>query len=277
MPELPEVETIRRDLEGSVVGLRVESVRVRRTDVLRQTRRRDLVATLTGRRIVALERVGKNLIVRLSGGPALIVNLGMTGQFYVADDDAKLPKHTHVIIELSDGRRLVFRDVRRFGHLELVGDGEVGESFSLRNVGIDARSRRFTVRKLGELLGGRAAVLKSALLNQSLVAGLGNIYVCEALHRARLSPELRCNELDQEQIARLHKAIKQVLSEAIKAEGTTVSDYVTGRGVPGRFQRRLRVYGREGQPCRTPGCGNTIKRIVQSNRSTYYCPGCQRR
>jgi len=277
MPELPEVETIRRDLEGSVVGLTVESIHVRRTDILCQTRRRDLVEGLTRGCIVALDRVGKNLIVRFSGGAAVIVNLGMTGQFYLTDGAGRLPKHTHVILGLSDGRRLVFRDVRRFGHLELVRDGEVGESFSLRNVGVDARCRAFRAKTLGELLQGRTALLKNALLNQSLVAGLGNIYVCEALHRAGLSPQLRCNELDEEQIKRLHKAIKQVLSEAIKAEGTTVSDYVTGQGVPGGFQRRLRVYGREGEPCRIPGCRHTIKRIVQSNRSTFFCPGCQRR
>ena len=208
MPELPEVETIRRDLEGSVVGLTVESIHVRRTDILCQTRRRDLVEGLTRGRIVSLDRVGKNLIVRFSGGAAVIVNLGMTGQFYLTDGAGRLPKHTHVILGLSDGRRLIFRDVRRFGHLELVRDGEVGESFSLRNVGVDARCRAFRAKTLGELLQGRTALLKNALLNQSLVAGLGNIYVCEALHRAGLSPQLRCNELDEEQIKRLYKAIR---------------------------------------------------------------------
>jgi formamidopyrimidine-DNA glycosylase len=277
VPELPEVETVRRDLQRSAVGLTIQSVRARRTDVLCKTRRCDLIESVEGRRIEEVDRHGKNLIVRLSGGPTLIVNLGMTGQLYLADGEGRLPKHTHVILGLSDGRRLVFRDVRRFGHLELVPNGETGESFSLARVGVDAVSRRFTARRLAEMLEGRTALLKSALLNQSLVAGLGNIYVCEALHRAGLSPELRCHELSEEQTARLHRAIKEVLREAIKGQGTTISDYVTGAGVPGEFQRRLRVYGREGEACRCRGCEHTIERVVQSNRSTFYCPGCQAR
>lgn len=275
MPELPEVETIRRDLQGSVVGLTVRSLRARRADILCGTRRREFEEMLTGRRIEHIDRLGKNLILRFSGGPAVIVNLGMSGRFYTVDADARLPKHTHVIFELSDGRRLVFQDVRRFGHLELVADVAVGESFSLRNVGVDARCPGLRAKKLGELLEGRTALVKSALLNQSLIAGLGNIYVCEVLHHAGVSPELRCDGLTDEQIVRLYRAIKDVLAEAIKAQGTTISDYVTGAGVPGEFQRQLRVYGREGEKCLSPGCGCKIERIVQSNRSTFFCPGCQ--
>ncbi len=279
MPELPEVETIRRDLQGSVVGLTVRSLRARRADILRWTRRRKFEEALTGRRVEDVDRVGKNLILRFSGGPAVIVNLGMSGRFYTVDADARLGKHTHVIFELSDGRRLVFQDTRRFGHLELVPDGEVGESFSLRKVGVDAACPGFRAKKLGELLEGRTALVKSALLNQSLVAGLGNIYVCEVLHRAGISPELRCNELSDEQILHLYAAIKDVLSEAVQARGTTLRDggYLDGIGEPGHFQEKLRVYEREALGCIRPGCGHAIKRIKQENRSTYYCPGCQAR
>ena len=277
MPELPEVETVRRDLQESVVGLTVMSARVFRSDVLCDTRPCDLEQALAGRRIEATDRLGKNLILRFSGGPALIVNLGMTGQFYVAEGGGEPPEHTHVVLELSDGARLLFRDMRRFGHVELVADGQVGESTSLQNVGVDACARAFTAGKLVALLAGRTGLLKSALMDQSLVAGLGNIYACEVMHRAGLSPRLRCHRLSEEQIKSLHRAIKQVLSSAIKAQGTTLSDdgYVTGRNLPGGFQRRLRVYGREGEPCRCPGCGHEIRRIVQANRSTFYCPGCQ--
>jgi len=276
MPELPEVETVRRGLSRSVVGRTVEAVRVRRCDnILCETEPHQLAEVLTGRSIEWVGRRGKNLILQMSGGPVLLVNLGMTGQLYTLAEGEEPLEHTHVILELSGGVRLVYRDTRRFGHLELICDGDLDACMSLRNVGVDARSRSFTARRLAELLAGRTALLKSALLNQSLVAGLGNIYVCEAMHRARIGPEARCNELAEAQIEALHRAIVAVLDEAIKAEGTTISDYVTGAGVPGSFQRRLRGYGREGLTCRRRGCGGVIRRIVQSNRSTFYCPKCQ--
>ena len=177
--------------------------------------------------------------------------------------------------QVSGDVRLVFRDVRRFGHLELVCDGDLTACVSLRNVGIDACSRSFTAKRLGELLAGRTTFVKSALLNQKLVAGLGNIYVCEAMFRAGVHPQTRCNELTDAQVAGLHRATKDVLDEAIKAEGTTISDYVTGSGVPGGFQKRLRVYGREGLSCRKRGCSDTVIRIVQSGRATFFCPSCQ--
>ena len=258
------------------MGRTVETVTVRRCDnILQQTEPGQLAEALTGRTIESVGRRGKNLILRLSGGPALLVNLGMTGQLYTLPESEEPLEHTHVIFELSGGVRLVYRDMRRFGHLELVCDGDLDACFSLRKVGVDARSRSFTARRLGELLAGRTALLKSALLNQSLVAGLGNIYVCEAMHRARIHPEARCSELTDAQIKSLHRAIANVLDEAIKAEGTTISDYVTGAGVPGSFQRRLRVYGREGLTCRRRGCAGVVRRIVQSKRSTFYCPSCQ--
>ncbi len=275
MPELPEVETIRRDLRRSVVGLTVETVDLRRPDVLLQTNPDDLARAMSGDAIQAVDRVGKNLILRMSGGAAVIVHLGMTGQFYVIAADAKPLAHTHIVLNLSGNVRLVFRDVRRFGHVELLADGALDASRSLRNVGLDARARGLTAKRLMQIMSGRSAVIKSALLNQSLVAGLGNIYVCEALHRARVHPEVRCNELGEKQWRALHRAIVKVLDEAIAAEGTTVSDYVTGSGVPGGFQKRLRVYGREGLCCRRRGCSGTVVRIVQSGRATFFCPSCQ--
>ncbi|MCD6360823.1 MAG: bifunctional DNA-formamidopyrimidine glycosylase/DNA-(apurinic or apyrimidinic site) lyase [Armatimonadetes bacterium] len=277
MPELPEVETVRRDLRKSVVGRTIQSVEIGRDDILCECEPDDFAGILPGRVITAVERIGKNLILRLSGGPALVVHLGMTGQFYTLARGEPRPDHVHVVLELSGDLMLVYRDTRRFGHLELVADGDVSHCTSLRNVGLDARSRSFTAKRLAGLLAGRTALVKSALLNQKLVAGLGNIYVCEAMHRAGVHPETRCHELSKAQIAALHRAIKDVLDEAIAAEGTTISDYVTGAGVPGGFQRRLRVYGREGKACRRRGCRATIERIVQSNRSTFFCPECQKR
>ncbi|MFW6437907.1 MAG: zinc finger domain-containing protein, partial [Armatimonadota bacterium] len=152
----------------------------------------------------------------------------------------------------------------------------VEASVTLRNVGVDAIGEGFTADYLAEVLEGRTAVLKSALLDQSRIAGLGNIYVCEALFQAQINPEARCCDVRMDEVRRLHRAICGVLTEAIAADGTTISDYVTGRRVPGSFQERLQVYGREGEICRRSGCDATITRIVQSNRSTFYCPGCQR-
>lgn len=275
MPELPEVETVRRDLQERLVGRTIVSASIRREDILRGTNAAGLAEALAGCEALSAERLGKNLIVGFTGGIVLLVNLGMTGQFFVCEECAELDEHAHLVAQLSDGMRLVFRDIRRFGHIELSNSQSVNESFSLRNVGIDAMSDQFTAARLAEMLAGRSALLKGALLDQRRVAGLGNIYVCEALFRAHIDPEARCSDLSEEQVRRLHRAIREVLRESIAAEGTTISDYVTGRRVPGSFQERLRVYGREGAPCRRRGCRGLIARIVQSNRSTFYCPECQ--
>ncbi len=276
MPELPEVETIRRDLAGQIVGRTIEKIIVHRDDILAETSGPEFVQTVTGSTVKAVDRRGKNLIIALAGDVVLLVNLGMTGQVFVCDADAELADHTHIVVRLCDGRRLVYRDVRRFGHIEVTAPGEMGESYTLRNVGVDAMSEEFTADYLASMLENRRALLKSALLDQSRLAGLGNIYVCEALFRAGIDPTARCNMLHSDAIARLHRAIRGVLSEAIAAEGTTISDYVTGNRVPGSFQDGLEVYGREGEFCRRDGCEHTIVRIVQSNRSTFFCPGCQR-
>lgn len=275
MPELPEVETIRRDLSEHLVGRTITSVELRQPDILIGTHADDLSSTLIGRRVESVDRRGKNLIVSLSGDAALLVNLGMTGQFFVCDAGAEVADHSHIIAELSDGHRLIYRDVRRFGHVEPRPHGEVHASLTLRNVGTDALDDGFTADLLGEALSGRTALLKCALLDQSRIAGLGNIYICEALHRAGIDPLIRCNQLSRPQIERLHRVIREVLTEAVAAQGTTVSDYVTGTRVPGSFQKRLRVYGREGEVCREIDCGHAVQRIVQSNRATFFCPGCQ--
>ncbi|MGD9495185.1 MAG: bifunctional DNA-formamidopyrimidine glycosylase/DNA-(apurinic or apyrimidinic site) lyase [Armatimonadota bacterium] len=276
MPELPEVETVRRHLARALVGRTIERVTVRRSDIVRGCGCSALSRALRGRTVLSVERLGKNLIVRLDRGLALLVHLGMTGRFQVLESGCRLPKHTHLRAELSGGRLLIFRDPRRFGHLEVCASDNLAQSETLRNVGLDAMSERFTARRLGEMLAGRTGLLKSALMDQSRLAGLGNIYVCEVMHRAGMSPQARCGELSDQQVRRLHRAIRRVLAEAIAAEGTTIADYLTGAGVPGGFQERLRVYGREGESCRRRGCAGIIKRIVQSNRSTFYCPDCQR-
>ncbi|MGM0491935.1 MAG: bifunctional DNA-formamidopyrimidine glycosylase/DNA-(apurinic or apyrimidinic site) lyase [Armatimonadota bacterium] len=276
MPELPEVETVARDLTEHLVGRTVESVSVYHEGVLLETSGEELERSLPGSRVLEVGRRGKNLIISLENSFVMLVNLGMTGQLFVCGRDEVLAEHSHMVAELSDGRRLVYRDVRRFGRIELIAEDSPEDSVTLRNVGVDAMSAEFTAAYLAEVLRGRTAVLKNALLDQSRLAGLGNIYVCETLYRAGIDPEARCCDVTEAAARRLREAIRKVLVEAIAAEGTTISDYVTGRGVPGGFQERLAVYGREGEVCRRQGCEHTIVRIVQSNRSTFYCPGCQR-
>lgn len=276
MPELPEVETIRRDLSAHLAGQRIERLTIRREDILRGADRSEFISSVSGQQVLEIQRRGKNLIVRLSGSIAVLVNLGMTGQLFVCGRDDELADHTHIVADLSSGRRLIYRDVRRFGHVELARVEEMGKSFTLRNVGVDAMGEEFTADYLALMLEGRQALLKAALLDQSRLAGLGNIYVCEALFRAGIDPETRCCEVAEVQIERLHAVIREVLAESIEAEGTTISDYVTGNRVPGSFQERLDVYGREGEVCRRTECDHVIERVVQSNRSTFYCPGCQR-
>lgn len=275
MPELPEVETVRRQLARTLIGRKIERVTIRHPGVLRGAGPRRFRETLRGRVVEALDRRGKALIIHLSGDLVLLVHLGMSGRFCIAPEGAPLAKHTHAILQVSGGSRLVFCDPRRFGHLELARAEALEETETLRNVGMDALAPEFTAERLAQALAGRTAPIKTALLDQRRFAGIGNIYACEALFRARIAPTTPCGELSREQVKTLHRALRALLRESIAAEGTTISDYVTGQGVPGGFQRRLRVYGREGEPCRARGCTGTITRIVQSNRSTFFCPVCQ--
>ncbi|MFW6156459.1 MAG: bifunctional DNA-formamidopyrimidine glycosylase/DNA-(apurinic or apyrimidinic site) lyase, partial [Armatimonadota bacterium] len=224
MPELPEVETIRRDLAEHLVDRTIEKLSVTQDDILCRTSRQELERTLPGRAVLEVDRRGKNLLIDVEGGLTLLVNLGMTGQLFICGPGAEPSDHTHVVADLSDDRRLVYRDIRRFGHIELADAKRVAVSHTLRNVGVDAMSDRFTPDYLAEMLQGRTALLKGALLDQSRLAGLGNIYVCEALFRAGIDPEARCRDLCTEAVGRLHDAIRAVLVEAIAAEGTTISD-----------------------------------------------------
>lgn len=276
MPELPEVETVRRQLAGALIGRTIERVTLRRSDIVLGASARRFREALRGRTVEALDRRGKALIVRLSDDVVLLVHLGMTGRFCLVPDGAPLAEHTHMIAQISGGLRLAFCDPRRFGHLELARTDALDDSETLRHVGIDVLAPEFTTAALAEALAGRSTSIKAALLDQRRFAGVGNIYACEALFRARIHPAALCGELTRAQVKALHRALRAVMRESIAAEGTTIADYVTGNGVPGGFQRRLQVYGREGERCPAPGCTGTIARIVQSNRSTFYCPACQR-
>lgn len=275
MPELPEVETIRRDLQTSIVGQTIERVGALDAMVLVDLTPRQFGRRLRGREVLGVRRWGKVLIIELSGGKCLLVHLRMSGRLYPVAPGDPLPSHTRAVFALSDGRKLLFVNPRRLGRLEIADCERLGESKMLQKMGIDALSAELDERKVGEMLRPHSIALKQWLLDQTHIAGLGNIYASEVLHRCRMHPDSPANALDPKAVRKLLRTIRRVLEEAIKWRGTTVSDYVTGRGVPGAFQKRLRVYGHEGKRCRRRNCPGIIVRTTHSARSTYYCPHCQ--
>ena len=279
MPELPEVETIRRGLEVKLAGKRLARVVQRRPD-LRFPLPEGLSRRLTGRRIDALRRRAKYLLIDLDDGMTVIIHLGMSGRMVVQALPAPAPgPHDHIIFETEDGWRVSFNDARRFGMLDLVSGNALADHAWLSKLGPEPLDDAFTGDVLGEALAHRVTPLKAALLDQRTVAGLGNIYVCEALFHAGLSPRRMACTVVGRRADRLAAAIKQVLTDAIAAGGSSLRDYVQADGELGYFQHAWAVYGREGLAC--PGCrcgldDGGIRRLTQSGRSTFYCPTRQR-
>lgn len=293
MPELPEVETVRRGLTPAMVGARFVTVEAHRPD-LRRPLPNDFAGRLEGATVTALARRAKYLLAELSSGDVLMMHLGMSGSFRVGGEgEAQTPggfhhprsearAHDHVVFHMSSGARIVFNDPRRFGLMLLVPADELAEHPLMREVGPEPLDRAFDAAVLARACAGKATSLKAALSDQKIVAGLGNIYVCEALHRARLSPKRSAASIatkaggPNERAVALVDAIKTVLKDAIAAGGSSLRNYARTDGELGNFQHRFRVYGREGEPCVTPGCTGVVKRIVQGGRSTFFCPKCQR-
>jgi formamidopyrimidine-DNA glycosylase len=296
MPELPEVETVRRGLEAAMDGERIRRVEVRRPD-LRWPLAKDFAQRLRGKRVIGVGRRAKYLLVDLSSGDVLIMHLGMSGSFHVFLGQEKRPDkhlgryyherskdlaHDHIVFYLVSGASVTFNDPRRFGSMKLVAREALDREPLLRGLGPEPLGNAFDAAMLAAACRGKKTSLKAALLDQRVVAGLGNIYVCEALHRAHLSPKRRASTLAErnsapnERAARLVDGIKAVLTQAIKDGGSSLRDHRLTDGELGMFQHHFRVYDRAGEPCRTPGCGGTIKRIVQNGRSTFYCPVCQK-
>lgn len=294
MPELPEVETVRRGLEPAMVGARVTTVEQRRPD-LRFPFPARFAARLEGAQVRALSRRAKYLIADLSTEESLIMHLGMTGRFTVelADrvitpgefhsEPGTMPIHDHVVFGFDSGARVTYNDVRRFGYMDLVPSGELASCRHFKGIGIEPLGNALSGETLARLFQGKIAPLKAALLDQRLIAGLGNIYVCEALYRARLHPEAPAGVVatktgrPRAAAHRLAQEIRAVLVEAVAAGGSTLRDFAHADGSLGYFQHAFKVYDREGEPCPTPGCGGTVERIVQSGRSTFYCRRCQAR
>jgi formamidopyrimidine-DNA glycosylase len=268
MPELPEVETTLRGLERVLLGRRIARVEMRRPD-LRRAMPEGLGQRLVGARVTGLRRRAKYGLIDTDRGDTLVFHLGMSGKWRV--DPGQIEKHDHLLIETDDGHRVALNDPRRFGSVDLVSTDGLNNWPSFAALGPEPLA--IEARDLRARLAGRSAPIKTLLLDQGTIAGLGNIYVCEALHRAHIHPARAGGSISMQRLERLASAIRDVLAEAIAAGGSTLRDFASPDGELGYFSKSFAVYDREGTAC---GCGGTVRRIVQGGRSTFFCPRCQR-
>jgi formamidopyrimidine-DNA glycosylase len=293
MPELPEVETVRRGLQPAMEGARFDEVLARRPD-LRFPLPKNFVDRLTGKTVRGLGRRAKYLLADLSSDEVLLMHLGMSGSFRVSQDkDERTPgefhherskdlNHDHIVFHMSSGATVTFNDPRRFGFMKLIARKDMEDEPMLRQLGPEPLGNEFDAGMLAKACFGKSTSLKAALSDQRVVAGLGNIYVCEALHRSHISPKRKASTLTlrtgapHERAGHLVDAIKAVLNDALKQGGSSLRDHRQTDGDLGYFQHHFRVYDREGKKCPTPKCTGTIKRIVQTGRSTFFCPICQK-
>ena len=283
MPELPEVETVRRGLAPVLEGRRIVDAEVRREGLRRPFPPR-LAERLTGARVLRLGRRAKTLLIGLDTGETALVHLGMSGRMTISGQGVGTfvhggpgaERHDHLVLRTEDGATVTLNDARRFGVVDLWPTEALADHPMLRGLGPEPLSEGFDGPTLAATLRGRRTPMKAALLDQRVVAGLGNIYVCEALHRAGVDPRRHAGRLSRRRAEGLVPAIRDVLAEAIEAGGSTLRDHRRADGAEGWFQHSFRAYGREGAPCPTEGCRGTIRRIVQSGRSTFHCPACQR-
>lgn len=286
MPELPEVETVRRGLEPVLSGARLARVRANRPD-LRFPLPDGFVQRLTGATILRLDRRAKYILAPLDRGDTLVMHLGMTGRFEIAAPEGTVrpgdfarvvtpeDKHAHVVFDTEEGATVTYYDPRRFGFMDLIPTEGIDRHPWFATMGPEPLSDAFDARTLEKAFANRKQGPKTLLLDQRTVAGLGNIYVCEALHRAHISPFKPAGGVARKRLGPLTTAIKDVLAEAVEVGGSTLKDFAAADGALGYFQHRFRVYDREGEPCPTPGCKGVIAREVQAGRSTFFCPICQ--
>jgi formamidopyrimidine-DNA glycosylase len=273
VPELPEVETVRARLEPVLTSRRFERVEILDPRVTRPLEPQEVAAELEGEVVEAVDRRGKYLIFRFRSGRVLLIHLRMTGTVgHVRDGAPEYDPHLRAVVTLDDGSDVIYRDIRRFGTWLLIESGEEAAYFAQR-LGEEPLSRGFTPTSLAARLSRRRAPVKAALLDQRAAAGMGNIYADEALWRARIHPLRPAGDLDQDEVKRLHKAVREALKAGIARQGATLRDYRTPDGEPGRMQAALRVYGRDGEPCYR--CGAEIGKTRAGGRGTWYCPSCQ--
>ena len=282
MPELPEVETVRAGLAPVMEGHVIARAETRR-EGLRWPFPTGMAERLTGARVLGLRRRSKYILGDLDTGETLLIHLGMSGRMLISGsalgtfhhDHPAPEKHDHVVLDMEGGARITFNDPRRFGAMDLFPSAGADSHALLAKLGPEPLGNGFHEDHLVAAFAGKKTPVKAALLDQRLVAGLGNIYVCEALHRAGINPRRKAGALSARRVAALVPVIRAVLTEAIASGGSSLKDYRQASGELGYFQHAFRVYDREGAPCPTPGCGGTVRRIVQSGRSTFYCPRCQ--
>ncbi len=277
MPELPEVETVVRGLRGPLEGRRIESAEVR-VPALRWPLPEGLAGRLTGRRVLGLSRRAKYILIELDGEEVLLAHLGMSGRMLILPRGSNRPpeKHDHVVLRTEEGLELRFNDARRFGMMDLVARKDLETHRLLAGLGPEPLASAFDGAYLSRVLAGKITPIKAALLDQRVVAGIGNIYACEALYFAGLSPKRLARSVPGRRAEALASAIKDVLTRAIDAGGSSLRDYVQSDGELGYFQHQWAVYGREGGPCAACDCGRGVRRMVQSGRSSFYCPVRQR-
>jgi formamidopyrimidine-DNA glycosylase len=293
MPELPEVETVRRGLQPVMEGSKIVKAEARRKD-LRFPFQKDFVARLEGQTVTGLGRRAKYLMADLASGDVLLMHLGMSGSFRVIEgEDAKTPgkfhysrsderAHDHVVFHMSSGAAVVFNDPRRFGYMKIIARKALDDEPLLQGLGPEPLGNEFDAAMLARACAGKKTSLKAALLDQRVVAGLGNIYVCEALYRSHLSPRRLAATLATKKgeatdhAKRLVTAIHGVLNQAIKAGGSSLRDHRQTSGELGYFQHSFQVYDREGEKCQTAGCNGVVRRFTQNGRSTFWCPKCQK-
>jgi formamidopyrimidine-DNA glycosylase len=277
MPELPEVESLRSLLDHSVAGRTIVGGRIGKKPLRRQVTR-DFIADIKGRRIERVARRAKYLLIELSGGLVIVAHLGMSGSIThragITDSFGLAPQHDHAEFALDDGTRLVFNDPRRFGTLRLVDRASLSTLMELGGLGPEPLGGGFNADYLADKARGRKIAIKNLLMDQRVVAGIGNIYASEILFRAAVRPTRRSARLNRAEIERIARVVPEVLGEAIEDRGTTFRNYLDSRGEPGRFAAKLLVYGRQGEPC--VKCGSPIRRVVVGQRASFYCPKCQR-
>lgn len=274
MPELPEIETVKRTLTPLLCGRSIANIRALRPDIIKHPDPESFIASLTGRRIVELSRRGKYLLIHMEDGGTLAAHLRMTGRFVHAEAGAEALPHTHVVFSLDDGHELRFSDMRRFGCLWLIARGETDDFTGMARLGAEPLSGEFSAAYIMERLGGRRLTVKQGILDQSVIAGLGNIYADEALFAAAVLPDRPCMSLSAAEWQAIAAVIPPILESAIAHKGTTFSDYLDGEGKAGENLQYLQVYHRSGQPCKR--CGAVIQKTKVGGRGTCYCAGCQK-
>jgi len=274
MPELPEVETVSRTLQPKLAGLKFTGAQVLMPKIVRTPGPGEFNEIIRDKKILDVSRRGKYLLISLSGGYTLAVHLRMTGRLVYNSGNEPPARHTHVVLHLDNGHRLVFADMRQFGRLWLAPTSSLADLPGYKDLGIEPLGEQFTRDFLKKELRRRRTRIKPLLLDQTFIAGLGNIYTDEALHRAGVDPERPATTLTPRETTKLHRAVKDVLLEGIEHRGTTFRDFIDGDGRAGGYQEHLRVYNREGRPCLS--CGHAIARKKVGGRSSYYCPACQR-